>query len=58
MCSKIKTEYDVWTNKIVIGASYDSEFKNHKIIRNMTPQSVICHDCLSKIQQEVDEKRA
>ena len=57
VCSKTKTEYDVWTNKIVIGALYDSEFQNHKIVRDMTPQSVICHECMDKIQQEVDEER-
>lgn len=57
VCSKKKTDYDVWTNKVVIGALYDSEFQNHKIIRSMTTQSVICHECMNQIQKEVDEKR-
>jgi len=57
VCSKEKKDFEVWTNKIVIGALYDSEFQDHKIIRSMTNQSIICHNCMEIIQKEVDEKR-
>lgn len=57
VCSKIKEDFEVWTNKVVIGALYDSEFQNHKVIQRMTSQSVICHDCMNEIQRQVDEKR-
>lgn len=57
VCSKEKKDYEVWTNKTVIGALYDSEFQNHNIICRMTYESVICHDCMEIIQKQVDEKR-
>ncbi len=57
VCSKEKKDYEVWTNKIVIGALYDSEFQNHETVQNMNRQSVICHECMNKIQNQVDEKR-
>lgn len=57
VCSKVKKDYDIWTNKIVIGALYDSEFQNHEVIQSMPSQSVICHECMNKIQNQVDEKR-
>ena len=57
VCSKEKKDFEVWTNKIVIGALYDSVFQDHEIIRSMTSQSIICHDCMGKIQNEIDEAR-
>ena len=57
VCSKEKKDFEVWTNKIVVGALYDSEFQNHESIRKMTSESVICHACMTKIQEDVDEKR-
>lgn len=57
VCSKEKKDFEVWTNKIVIGALYDSQFQDHKVIRSMTNLSIICHDCMEIIQKEVDEKR-
>ena len=57
VCSKKKEDYDVWTNKIVIGATYDSEFQDNDIIRNMSDKSVICHDCVQTILNKVEEDR-
>ncbi len=57
VCSKKKEDYDVWTNKIVIGATYDSEFQDNDIIRNMSDKSVICHDCVQTILNKVEENR-
>ena len=57
VCAKKKEDYDVWTNKIVIGATYDSEFQNNDIIRNLSEHSVICHDCIKSIEDEVAEKK-
>lgn len=57
VCGKKKEEYQVWTNKIVIGATYDSEFQNNDIIRNLSEKSVICHPCIKELERIVDEKR-
>jgi hypothetical protein len=57
VCSKKKEDFEVWSNKIVIAATYDSEFQNNEIIRKMTDKSVICHDCMQTIKGKVDEAR-
>lgn len=57
VCGKKKEDYQVWTNKVVIGATYDSVFQNHDIIRNLSDNSIICHLCLKSIEEEVDQKR-
>ncbi|KAF6245004.1 hypothetical protein [Nitrosopumilus sp. b2] len=57
VCAKIKEDFEVWTNKIVIGATYDSVFQDHEIIRQLHDKSVICHDCMKKIIADVDAKR-
>ena len=57
VCAKKKENYQVWTNKIVIGATYDSEFQDHDIIRSLPEKSVICHDCIKTIEKEVEKKR-
>jgi len=57
VCSKKKEDYDVWTNKIVIGATYDSEFQDNDVIRNMSDKSVLCHDCVQTILNRVEENR-
>jgi len=56
VCGKKKKDYEVWTNKIVIGATYDSLFQDHDIIRNLSDKSVICHMCIKAIANEVDQK--
>ena len=56
-CSKIKGDYDVWSNKIVIGATFDSAFQDDEIIRSMNEKSVICHDCVQMILDKVNENR-
>ncbi len=56
-CSKEKGDYDVWSNKIVIGATYDSAFQDDKIIRSMDEKSVICHVCVQMIIDKVNESR-
>ena len=56
-CSKLKGDYDVWSNKIVIGATYDSDFQDNEIIRSMDEKSVICHDCVQMILDKITEKR-
>jgi hypothetical protein len=57
VCEKKKQDYEVWTNKIVIGATFDSEFQNNDNIRKLSDKSVICHECIKTIEKEVDEKR-
>ena len=57
VCSKKKEDFEVWNNKIVIAATYDSEFQNHEQIRKMDGKSVICHDCMQLIKDKVDESR-
>jgi len=57
VCSKKKEDFQVWNNKVVIAATYDSEFQNHEQIRKMNEKSIICHDCMESIKNEVDESR-
>ena len=57
VCSKKKEDFEVWNNKIVIAATYDSEFQNNEQIRKMDGKSVICHDCMQLIKDKVDESR-
>jgi len=47
----------VWSNKIVIGATYDSAFQDDDVIRRMTDKSVICHACVQMILDKVNENR-
>lgn len=56
-CSKKKEDFEVWSNKIVIAATYDSEFQNDETICKMTKESIICHDCMQMIKDKVDAKR-
>ncbi|MCV0409698.1 hypothetical protein [Nitrosopumilus sp.] len=53
VCGKKKEDYQVWTNKTVIGATYDSEFQNKDIIRDLSDKSVICHDCIKNIEKQI-----
>ena len=57
VCSKHKEDYEVWTNKVVIGATYDSVFQEHDVVKKLQRDSVICHMCMKKIQDEVDSSR-
>ncbi len=57
VCAKKKEDYEVWTNKIVIGVTYNSEFQNNDIIRNLSDKSVIYHECIITIEKEVEDKR-
>ncbi|MFQ5497660.1 MAG: hypothetical protein ACE5DU_07240 [Nitrosopumilus sp.] len=57
VCSKKKEDFEVWTNKMVIGATYDSVFQEHDVVKNLQRDSVICHMCMKKIQDEVDSSR-
>jgi len=57
VCSKNKKDFEVWHNKTVIAATYDSEFQDDEQIQKMPNDSVICHDCIQSIKNRVDEKR-
>jgi hypothetical protein len=57
VCSKKKEDFEVWNNKIVISATYDSEFQNNEQIHKMGDKSVICHDCIQSIKDKVDQSR-
>ena len=57
ICSKKKEDFEVWSNKIVISATYDSELQDHQEIRKMDKKSILCHDCMQSIIDEVDQKR-
>jgi len=56
-CSKTKSDYDVWSNKIIIGATFDSAFQDVDVIRNMDEGDVICHQCVQMILEKIEEKR-
>ena len=56
VCAKKKEDYEVWTNKIVIGATYNSEFQNNDIIRNLSDKSVIYHECIITIEKKLKIK--
>jgi len=56
VCGKKKEDYQVWTNKIVIGATYDSVFQDHDIIRSLPDKSVICHECIKSIEETVQKE--
>jgi len=56
-CSKTKGDYDVWSNKIIIGATFDSAFQDVDVIRNMDEGDVICHQCVQMILEKIKEKR-
>ena len=43
VCGKEKKDFEVWSNKLVIGITYDSDFQNNDIISNMSDKSIICH---------------
>lgn len=57
VCGKKKKDYEVWWNKIVIGITYDSEFQNNEIIRNMSDKSMMCHECIKTIEKTVEENK-
>ncbi len=57
VCGKKKEDYEVWTNKIVIGATYNSDFQNNEIIRNLLDKSVVCHVCIKVIEKQVEKER-
>jgi RNA polymerase subunit RPABC4/transcription elongation factor Spt4 len=57
VCGKKKKDFEVWHNKVVIAATYDSEIQDHKNIRKMNADSVICHDCMQSIINQVNESR-
>ena len=56
VCGKKKEDYEVWWNKLVIGMTYDSEFQNNDILRNMSDKSMICHICIKTIEKKDSEK--
>ena len=41
---------------MVIGITYDSEFQNNEIIRNMSDKSMMCHACIKTLEKKVEEK--
>ncbi len=57
VCGKKKKDYEVWWNKIVIGITYDSEFQNNEVIRNMSDKSMMCHECIKTIEKTVEENK-
>lgn len=56
VCGKNKEEYEVWWNKLVIGITFDSEFQNNDIVRNMSDKSMICHVCIKTLERKIEEK--
>jgi hypothetical protein len=53
ICGKEKKDFEVWSNKLVIGITYDSDFQNNDIISNMSDKSIICHQCIIEIQNKI-----
>ena len=56
VCGKEKQDFEVWSNKLVIGITYDSEFQNNHVISNMSDKSVICHQCIIEIQKKISSE--
>ena len=40
VCGKEKQDFEVWSNKLVIGITYDSDFQNNDIISNMSDKDI------------------
>ncbi|WP_428324707.1 hypothetical protein [Nitrosopumilus sp.] len=57
VCSKKKEDFEVWSNKIVISATYDSKVQDHNAIQKLSIHDVICHNCMQKILDDVDKTR-
>ena len=57
VCLKKKEDFEVWSNKIVISATYDSQVQDYDIIRKLSVHDVICHNCMQKILDDVDKTR-
>jgi hypothetical protein len=55
VCGKEKKDFEVWSNKLVIGITFDSNFQNNDIISNMSDTSIICHQCIIEIQNKVKD---
>ena len=55
VCGKEKKDFEVWSNKLVIGITFDSNFQNNDIISNMSDKSIICHQCIIEIQNKVKD---
>ena len=56
VCGKQKKDFKVWSNKLVVGITYDSNFQNNDIISNMSDKSIICHQCIIVIQKKVQNE--
>ena len=52
VCGKKKQDFEVWSNKLVIGITYDSDFQNNDVISSMSDKSIICHQCIIEIQKK------
>ena len=55
VCGKEKQDFEVWSNKLVIGITYDSDFQNNDIISNLSDKDIICHHCIIGIQKNVKD---
>ena len=55
VCGKEKKDFEVWSNKLVIGITFDSNFQNNDVISNMSDKSIICHQCIIEIQNKVKD---
>ena len=53
VCGKEKQDFEVWSNKLVIGITYDSDFQNNDVISSMSDKSIICHQCIIEIQKKI-----
>ena len=53
VCGKKKQDFEVWSNKLVIGITFDSDFQKNDVISNMSEKSIICHPCIIDIQKKV-----
>ena len=56
VCGKEKQDFEVWSNKLVIGITYDSDFQNNDVTSSMSDKSIICHQCMIEIQKKVKSR--
>ena len=56
VCGKEKQDFEVWSNKLVIGITFDSDFQKNDIISSMSEKSI--HNMLRSVRKGLNLKEA
>lgn len=57
VCAKKKEDFEVWSNKTIIAATYDSKVQNDETIRKMDEKSILCHKCMQSIINQSNQNK-